>query len=116
MFKVYCVEDINGLKYVGITKRSLSIRLTEHKRDIKHKNCSSKKLNLDNCKITLLEECEDKNREIYWIKKIDCVNHNNYERDIKQYQKNLALYRKSWGGQKRWNNNLLEIDIDIFTS
>ena len=116
MFKVYCLEDINGLKYVGITKRTLSIRLTEHKRDRKWKNCSSKKLNLDNCVITLLEECDDKNREIHWIQKINCVNKITFDNDKKQYQKNLGLYRKSWGGEKRWNNNLLAIDINLFTS
>lgn len=116
MFKIYCLEDCDGLKYVGITKRKLSIRLKEHRNDRKSRNCSSNKLNLDNCKIKLLEECDDKDREIYWIKKIDCVNHNTYQRDKKEYHKNYDLYKKSWGGHRRWNNNLLEIDIDIFTS
>ncbi len=119
MVKIYCIEDINNLKYVGSTKRELKTRLAEHKNDRKNKNCSSKKVDLDNCEIKLLEECEDnirKEREAYWIDKIDCVNKMTYDFDKKQYQRNLHHYKKSWGGNKRWNNNLLQINVDLFTS
>ncbi len=44
------------------------------------------------------------------------MNNNNYKRDIKQYQKILHEYKKSWGGDKRWNNNMLQINPDIFIS
>ena len=73
---IYCIEDINDLKYVGKTKQKLYQRLSEH---ISHRNreCSSNKLNLFNSIIYTLEECEkevSKEREKYWINKIDCVN------------------------------------------
>mgnify|MGYP003660513792 FL=1 len=74
MVKIYCIEDINDLKYVGSTKLLLRQRLAGHKY---RKNCSSNKLNLYNCIIYVLEECSEENRkerEKYWIQKIDCVN------------------------------------------
>jgi len=33
---------------------------------------------------------------------------------VKVYHKELYYYKYSWGGNKRSNNNLLEIDINIF--
>ena len=79
MVKIYCLEDINDLKYVGKTTLKLSKRLTGHKQNKIHGygKCSSSKLNLYNCIIYQLEECEEdlsKDRERYWINKIDCVN------------------------------------------
>jgi len=76
MVSIYCIEDINDLKYVGSTTRKLKYRLTQHKA---HKHCSSSKLNLYNCIIYELEKCDKSNRkerEKYWINKIDCVNIN----------------------------------------
>ena len=78
MVTIYCIEDCNSLKYVGSTKKKLYVRLSNHKTDKKRKSyCSSCKLNLDNCKIYSLETCNEsdkKERERYWINKIDCVN------------------------------------------
>ena len=76
---IYCIEDINDLKYVGSTTDSLSRRLTAHRQSKKTKThyCSSEKLNLEYCIIYELEKCDKKNRkqkEKYWINKIDCVN------------------------------------------
>tara|TARA_R110000796_G_scaffold26770_5_gene74010 strand:- start:6 stop:395 length:390 start_codon:yes stop_codon:yes gene_type:complete len=81
MIKIYCIEDCNSLKYVGSTKRTLDTRLIEHKYDKKtnKKKCSSKLLDLNNCKIIVLEECDNskrKEKEEYWINKINCVNIN----------------------------------------
>ena len=62
---IYCIEDINGLKYIGSTNRNINIRLIEHKYD-KRKNIkkvSSKLLDLNNCNISLLEECEISNKK-----------------------------------------------------
>ena len=118
MFNVYCITDINNKKYVGITKRKLSVRLREHKYDLKFKNCSSNKIDLHNCQIELLEKTDDKNRESFWINKLDCVNTNKLDFDEEEYQKNyhknLHKYKQSWGGDRRWNNNFLEIDVNLF--
>jgi len=75
MVKIYCIEDINDLKYVGATKQKLSDRFSHHK---SKRQCSSNKLNLYNSIIYLLEECEEsesKERERYWINKLDTVNY-----------------------------------------
>ena len=87
MVTIYCIEDINDLKYVGSTKQKLKTRLKRHlycKRTTK--DCSSSKLDLDNCKIYSLETCNEsqrKERESYWINHIDCVNEIKLNRDRK---------------------------------
>jgi hypothetical protein len=79
MEKIYLIEDINDLKYVGRTKYKLYQRLGKHIYDKRAgKLCSSSKLNLEYCNISVLEECltEDAHqRERYYIHKIECVNH-----------------------------------------
>jgi len=78
--KIYCIEDINDLKYIGSTTQSLIQRLNNHR--IKKRNdnpITSKKLNLYNCIIYELENCEECNRderEKYWIENTECVNKN----------------------------------------
>ena len=134
MINIYCIEDCDGLKYVGSTKQTLKKRFKGHK--CKSGNfCSSRLLNMEKSQITLLETCdisERKERESYWINKLDCVNvkklnfnkaeynaqyrNRNIEKEkeyIKQYKKNRRSYTLSWGGDLRAdNNNLLKIDID----
>ena len=92
MYTIYCVEDINDLKYVGSTKQSLSERLYGHISDKRiGRYCSSKKLDLDNCKIYSLEtgvsEKNKKEKEGYWINKIDCVNIYKLDYDDCRYKK-----------------------------
>jgi len=149
MYKVYLIRDIHGLKYVGITKLSLKKRLQNHE-SCKRTGiyCSSHKLDFTCCKISILEdditEENKREREQYWIDKIDCVNdynsicdkeyHKNYyeehkkelienskkynkehKKEKKDYDKNLRDYHNSWGGDKRYyNNNLLCIDTTLF--
>ena len=80
-------------------------------------------------------ECrrELEKREQYWLDKIDCINakrafmtkENRLEsarkcdrkrtRDCKPYLKRYRAYRSSWGGDSRTNNNLLSIQLDLFT-
>ena len=88
---IYCIEDINDLKYVGKTTQKLSKRLHGHRGDKKiDRGCSSAKLNLYNCIIYQLEECEEdlsKDREKYWINKIDCVNIVKYNFNEEEYNK-----------------------------
>lgn len=163
--KIYLIEDCNGLKYVGSTKKLLKYRLSGHrtgkKNDLK---CSSKLLDLDNSTISLLEECDECNRgvrEQYWIDRTECVNLSNtiktfdrtkymkqyfiehrekitsrqskhyidnrdeisqkakqYYHDNKanrkDYQRQYIRYQHSWGGDKRYHNNLLQIDLTLF--
>jgi len=105
---IYCIEDINGLKYVGSTKQKINQRLSKHKYNKKNNICiTSKLLDLDNCKIYQLEECDESNRnerEQYWIDNTECVNKNNTTFDRKEnkkqyYQRNkkqLNQYQKQY--------------------
>ncbi len=145
MYKIYLIRDIHGLKYVGITKLSLKKRLQNHE-SCKRTGiyCSSHKLDFTCCKISILEdditEENKREREQYWIDKIECVNVNNaiydikeyskkyhqehkeerneiskqYYKENKEYQKKYRDYQISWGGDKRSNNNLLLIDTTLF--
>ena len=91
MITIYCIEDINDLKYVGSTKQKLEQRLSQHKSDeTRKRSCSSSKLNLYNCVIYSLETCNEfkrKEREQFWINRIECVNTYNTTHDSKKYKK-----------------------------
>jgi len=125
--RIYCITDINGLCYVGKTTNMLDTRLHGHRGARSIGECSSNKLDLNNCEICLLEEFIDESksseRETYWINKIHwCVNkvrNNKVNGDpasyMKRYQKQHYSYMCSWGGDKRYNNNLLNINIDLFS-
>jgi predicted secreted Zn-dependent protease len=102
---IYCIEDINDLKYVGKTIQKLNDRLTGHRHTKKNEgDCSSKKLNLEYCIIYQLEECEEdlsKERERYWINKLNSVNDHKLNgeninlrrvRDKERYSKNKDYY------------------------
>ena len=97
---IYCIEDINDLKYVGKTNRKLHDRWRRHVSDKYNPNAhgpSSSKLNLLNSIIYPLEECEEevsKERERYWINKLDCVNENKLHCDVK-------IYTKKWNDNNR---------------
>ena len=136
-YKIYLIEDCKGLKYVGCTKHNLNRRLSSHKSDKKiGRYCSSCKLNLDDCRIICIDECnkeDKKDKESYWINRIDSVNdvrldfnHKEYNKEYqkknkeyfkeysKEYRQKYSVYQNSWGGDSRYNNNLLKIDINIF--
>ena len=104
---IYCIEDCDGLKYVGSTKKILNQRLSEHKTDKKrNRGCSSEKLNLNICKIYSLElcdECDRKERERHWINEFDTVNELKLNFDKKEWCKNNK--EKSKEISKEWNEN-----------
>tara|TARA_R110001599_G_scaffold131244_2_gene307146 strand:+ start:47 stop:493 length:447 start_codon:yes stop_codon:yes gene_type:complete len=144
--KIYLITDIDGLKYVGSTKKSLNYRLRKHKNQKYSINikCSSSKLNLNDCEITLLEVCNIHNRserESYWICNTDCVNiyklnyvgtseqnrrksynyRKNHLEEVKQRDRSRAFqksqYQRSWGDvidSRRWCHNMLMIDVNLF--
>jgi len=109
MVTIYCIEDINDLKYVGSTKQKLNKRLWQHRTTT---TCSSSNLYLDNCKIYSLETCNESNRkerERYWINKLDCINTNKLNFDNNQY---LKKYNK-----KYYQKNIQQLkDYDLFRS
>jgi len=135
-YKIYLITDCDNKKYVGKTMETLKRRLQKHKVDSKlNRNCSSNRLNLDDCKIELLATCnkeDSQELEKFYINKIDCVNIVKYkyrsEALIKyeasekrkkaksEWNKKNLIYQKSWGGDLRNDNNsLLKIDPSIFT-
>ena len=106
MVSIYCIEDCDGLKYVGSTKNKLNERLSQHKTDKKRKNVSSSKLDLDNCKIYLLETCNESNRlerERYWINQSDTVNQRKFNYNNNQYTK--EWYQNNKGKKKGYDKD-----------
>jgi predicted GIY-YIG superfamily endonuclease len=92
--KIYCIEDINDLKYVGSTTMLLRKRFALHK---SNKDCSSDKLNLYNAIIYELETCDKENskeREKYWIKELNAVNERKLDkRDKEVWRDYMRNYR-----------------------
>ena len=91
MVSIYAIEDINDLIYVGSTIQKLNRRLVAHRKD-KRNNVyvSSSKLNLDYCIIYELEKCEEKDRkerEAYWIDKLEAINDRKLNYNEKEYNK-----------------------------
>ena len=96
MVSIYAIEDINDNIYVGSTIQILEKRLRGHRSP--SNTTSSKKLNLYNCIIYELEKCEEKDRrerEKYWINKLDCVNTYKFNYDPhKSYLKNKEEHKR----------------------
>ena len=110
IYKIYCIIDINGLKYVGKTYKTLKERLSKHRYDKKNNNgCSSEKLDLDNCEIILLCECDKSDvqyREQYFKDNIKCVNIRNPFHNRKKYMKEWDIKNKDKRKQHRKNWNI----------
>jgi len=106
MIKIYCITDINGLNYVGKTTKSLNQRLSVHRSKKKRgEYCSSQKLDLYNCKMIVLEQCDNnisKQREQYWIDNIVCVNKYNTTFNTIEYMKQYRIKNKD--NTKKYNN------------
>lgn len=99
MNTIYCIEDCEGKKYIGVTKQELKERLKNHRFHYNHMgkysygSTASQNLNMKDCKIYELETCSDEDRqqrEKYHIENTDCVNRqNNNQEDIDQYKKDI---------------------------
>ena len=106
MVKIYCIEDINDLRYIGSTSQKyLSRRMSGHKRDKKIGHyCSSSKLNLDNSIIYQLEECSEdlrQEREKYWINKLGIVNYRKLNGQTKENKRKYYHENKEEINRKR---------------
>ena len=124
---VYIYKIFNDThSYIGSTK-NIKKRLAVHKTTSRQKYSCSSKIIIESgsYEVEILEECNEINRkekEQFYIDNIHCVNKtmvNRHERrwDLengKEYARRKYQYKKSWGGDKRHNNNLLEIDVDLF--
>lgn len=114
---IYCIEDINGLKYVGSTKETLRKRHVRHKSKKRsttdNKRTTSRYLDLENSNIRLLEECDENNRyerEQFHILNTKCVNLIKTNRD---FNKIVYLnWRNSFGNID--DNNLQTISPHLF--
>lgn len=94
--KVYCIRSYeNDDIYVGSTVCTLSVRFSNHKSHMKRGKpyCSSwEVLKHPSAYIELLELCpcdtieELKQRELHYIREMNCVNKNIPLRDVKQYR------------------------------
>ena len=141
--KIYkIVDNTNDDIYIGSTIETLSQRLSVHKSKINYNmTCKSSIIIKNNNYDMILVEnypCESREqlelRERYYIESIDCINIKIPGRTQKEYQKTeqyklwrkenrkknkdnnkyLREYKISWGGDKRFHNNLLSIDINLF--
>jgi predicted GIY-YIG superfamily endonuclease len=139
MYKIYrIIDNTNGNIYIGRTTMAIRERLRKHKN---RQNCMCNQIIKNgDYKIELIEETYDKTRERYWIENTECVNkiipgrtQKEYYKENKQslLQKNneyreknkdkilnrkkqLSQYQSSWGGDKRNQNNLLSINVNLF--
>ena len=121
---IYKIEDNTDHRlYIGSTSRTLTRRLQDHK---DKKNCAAYEIiETGDYIICEIEKCDSENRryrEQFWIDNSDnCINKQRALRTPEQkkeyqkvYDKILYNYQKSWGGDRRFNNNLLMIDINYF--
>ena len=133
MMKIYrIIDNTNGNIYIGkTTQKYLCQRLASHVKDYRRNNpiSSSKIIKNGDYKIELIEETDDETRERYWIENSECVNqlipnrvagekkqyNTQWNIDNKPYFKQYSQFRNTWGGDPRYNNNLLKIDTDVFT-
>ena len=100
---IYLVES-NGLYYVGSTTQKLSRRVrnghTCLKTPASHglSKSESDKIYYENNREEIIRRA---------------TNYNKSE-SAKLYRKNRHIYQSSWGGDRQHNNNLLNIDVNIF--
>ena len=100
MISIYCIEDINNIKYIGSTSQTLNARMSAHRSHKKRgkNDCSSSKLDLEHSVIYEIERChqnERMERERYWINEIECVNEQKLTYNQEEYyQRNKDRLRQ----------------------
>jgi len=108
IYKIYkIVDNTNNNVYIGQTKSTLTQRMASHRYNFKnYSNCSSKLILKNNdWYYELIEETNDKSREIYWIKNTkNCINFMKYNFDKKEYDKKYYKknYEKNEQNRKKW--------------
>ena len=139
MYSIYKIKDnTNNNVYIGQTKKLLSLRISNHISDFsRNKYCSSEIILKNNdWSYELLDTVNNKNEadviERYLIRNSEnCINKMKYdmldkkEYDKIRYQNNKEdilidkkfyyKYLKTFGGDPRSNNNLLKINLNIFS-
>ncbi len=111
--KIYCIEDCDGLKYIGSTKRALKHRFGQHRSN--PYKCMSRELDLDNCKIYTLEVTDEEHRKVreqYWIDNTVCVNYQNTIFDKKEYDKKWEKSDK----RKQYKKEYYKQNKELFDS
>jgi hypothetical protein len=122
---IYLLEDINDNRYIGSTsEKNINDRLNTHRRDerehllgIRNRNCSSMKLNLYECIIIPLLECNNdwdirRKWESYFMNNVypECVNDRRFETlDRKEYYKKnkerIKINSNKWREKNREKAN-----------
>jgi adenylate kinase family enzyme len=98
-YQVYLIEDINDLRYYGMSSSTLQKRLMIHQSEYRniYGKCSSCRLNLYNSIITCLDNNLTKKEAIelekYYIKNNDCVNKIKYKNEDER-KKALQEYQE----------------------
>ena len=95
------------------TKNSLKRRLSGHKE--KTKECMSRKLDLDDCKMYTLEVTDEEHRKVreqYWIDNTECVNYQNTIFDKKEYDKKWEKSDK----RKQYKKEYYKQNKELFDS
>ena len=100
------IDCCNKLRAIGLSKKEYNKEYYERNKERLIKK-SSEYQKLDKAKLTAKKRYENNK---YKVKQYVV---DNKER-INQRRKELRERKLTWGGDPRWNNNLLQIDIDIF--
>jgi len=122
MYKIYkIIDNTNSNVYIGQTRRTLKVRLAEHKNSQK---CRSRDIIKNgDYRIELIEETDDKSRERWWIEDTDCVNistpgrtnkeyYQNNKDKIKEYNKDNKEKKKDYNKEYREKNKEKQKEYD----
>jgi len=143
IYQIVC--NITNERYIGSTSLSLRKRMCYHRHKDSHCSSKQildrGDYTADILEETELEGIELRKLEQYYMDTMDCINQqrayiteeqrkqkikeknkrNNkryrekYKDKLNEYDRLYRKYKNSWGGDKRHHNNLLCIDVNLFT-